>query len=187
MADKHLASVTPLSRLAERWVIVLPGDALYSPDGPVHIADPENQWDPELFRTKDDARDQLDRLRGDAEEIGVIGWDARVCRLGEVGGVVVPTPDTSARPDLARFNATAPAPPPTTWREFAVLVPGGAYNEYNPGDPDQPFTAFPDIEYAQDRANDITQDWAPRLGVTDHPVLIVSRTYTTTVGEWEPA
>ncbi|AYF78315.1 hypothetical protein D7D52_35855 [Nocardia yunnanensis] len=178
---EHLASVTPLSRLAERWVIVLPGGALYSADGPVH---PGTDWDPDLFRTEADAKAQLDRLVEESENIGVADWSGQVCRLGEVGAVTV-APIVQAAPDLAAFNAAHPAPPAQTWREFAILAPGGAYREYDPeGDP---FVTFPEIEYAQDRAGDITEDWAPRLGVADHPVVIVSRTYTTTVGPWEPA
>ncbi|MFE3229819.1 hypothetical protein [Nocardia sp. NPDC059228] len=183
MAD-HLAPVSPLSRLAERWVIVLPGDALYSPDGPVRPGDPDNDWDPELFRTEDDARVQLERLAADAESIGLNSWTAQVARLGDVGAVSVPAYE-HVTPDVEGLNRDYPAPAPLTHHEYAVLV-GGPYREYSPDHP-EPFMVFPDIEYAQDRAGDIAEDWAPRLGVAGHPVMVVSRTITVTTGPWEPA
>ncbi|MEV4241694.1 hypothetical protein AB0J47_41850 [Nocardia sp. NPDC049737] len=182
------ASVTPLKRLAERWVVVLPGNTLYSPDGPVRLDDPDIDWDPELFRTKSDALVQLDRCRGEAEDIGLTDWDGQVCRLGEVGTVTIPAGDRAPNlPDLAAFNTAHPAPKPEIEQEFAVLLPGKPFRDYESTHGGREFTIYPDIDYAADRANDITEDWAPRLGVTDHQVPIVTRTITTTTGPWAPA
>lgn len=179
---------SPLARLAGRWVVVLPDGALFSHEGPVDIHDPANDWDPALFRTRTEAREQLDQLAADAADIGAVGWAGRVCRLGEVEAST-PADPTADRPgpDLERLNTEHPAPASYVSDTFAILTPAGAFCEHTEFDDDDRVTIYPDYGLAADRARDISGDWAERLGLHDHPAIVVTRTTTTTTSPWRIA